>query len=67
MPDNNRRRSDIDPAFRAVELSRLADAALGRASTLGASYAAVRIERLRAAMPALRVRDFTMSSVSAAS
>jgi TldD protein len=36
----------IDPAFRALPLDRLADAALGRARELGAEHADVRIERI---------------------
>ncbi|MBO3748728.1 TldD/PmbA family protein [Streptosporangiaceae bacterium NEAU-GS5] len=38
----------IDPDFLALPLRRLADAALQRARDLGASYAALRVERVRA-------------------
>src|SRR6187551_3516132 len=44
----------IDPAFRALPLARLADAALGRARELGAEHADVRVERIVAQSVALR-------------
>ena len=49
----------IDPAFRALPLARLADAALGRASELGAEHADVRVERIcrQSIAPARRRRD----------
>ncbi|MDQ1370773.1 MAG: TldD protein [Acidimicrobiaceae bacterium] len=46
---------EIDPTFLAIERSRLADAALGRARELGVEHADFRIERTRDA--SLRVHD----------
>ncbi|HEY3260629.1 MAG TPA: TldD/PmbA family protein [Pseudonocardiaceae bacterium] len=45
----------VDPAFLALPLRRLADAALSRAAELGAAHADFRLERLRNAM--IRLRD----------
>src|SRR5664279_2009499 len=45
----------VDPAFLAYPLHRLADAALGRARSLGASHADFRLERIRRA--GWRLRD----------
>ena len=50
----------IDPAFRALPLSALGDAALSRASELGASHADVRVERILS--QALALRDGKVSS-----
>jgi len=44
----------IDPAFLALPMRRLADAALGRARELGAQHADFRLERIRTQMLALR-------------
>jgi TldD protein len=46
---------DIDPSFRDLPLSRLADAALTRARELGATHADFRLERVRSAH--VQVRD----------
>jgi TldD protein len=44
----------IDPAFRALPLERLADAALGKARELGAEHADVRVERIESQSVDLR-------------
>jgi TldD protein len=49
----------IDPAFRALPLPRLADAALGRARELGAEHADVRVERIVSQSVDLRDGDVT--------
>jgi TldD protein len=51
----------IDPAFRALPLHRLADAALGRARELGAAHADVRLERI--ASQSVDLRDGGVTSV----
>jgi TldD protein len=51
----------IDPAFRALPLARLADAALGRARELGAEHADVRVERI--ASQSVELRDGGVTSV----
>jgi TldD protein len=45
---------EIDPAFLALPLRRLADAALGRARELGAAHADFRLERIRTQTISLR-------------
>ncbi|WP_445186680.1 TldD/PmbA family protein [Pseudonocardia sp. Cha107L01] len=50
----------IDPEFRALPLSALADAALSRARQLGASHADVRVERILS--QSLALRDGAVSS-----
>jgi TldD protein len=45
---------EIDPAFLALPLRRLADAALGRARELGATHADFRLERIRNQVISLR-------------
>jgi TldD protein len=52
---NGRVTHEIDPTFLAIERSRLADAALGRARELGVEHADFRLERTRDA--SLRVHD----------
>ena len=52
MPDTS---PSLDPAFLALPLHALADAALSRARALGASHADFRLERVRSA--SLRLRD----------
>ncbi len=54
--------SSIDPAFLALPLPALADAALSRARQLGASHADVRVERVRTAM--LRLHDARLETSS---
>jgi TldD protein len=49
----------IDPAFRALPLARLADAALGRARELGAEHVDVRVERIVAQSVELRDAGIT--------
>ena len=51
----------IDPAFRALPLARLADAALGRARELGAEHADVRVERIVA--QSVQLRDAGVTGV----
>ena len=51
----------IDPAFRALPLDRLADAALSRARALGATHADVRIERI--VSQSVDLRDGGVTSV----
>ena len=51
----------IDPAFRALPLDRLADAALSRARALGATHADVRIERIES--QSVDLRDGGVTSV----
>ena len=53
MPDGSA--PGIDPAFLALPMRRLADAALGRARELGAQHADFRLERIRA--ETLRLHD----------
>jgi TldD protein len=52
---------NIDPAFLAMPLDQLADAALSRARQLGASYADFRFERLRAQMIVARDHELETS------
>jgi len=52
---------DIDPEFRAIDLTALADAALDRAHVLGAEHADVRIERI--AGQSLELRDGAVTQV----
>ena len=52
MPDGSA--PGIDPAFLALPMRRLADAALGRARELGAQHADFRLERIRTQVLALR-------------
>ncbi|NNG19449.1 TldD/PmbA family protein [Naumannella sp. ID2617S] len=54
--------TEVDPAFTALGLRALADAALDRASTLGAGHVEVRIERLRSDHRSYR--DATLESAS---
>lgn len=54
--------SEIDPAFPALPLRRLADAALGRARTLGAEHADFRLERIR--NQHIRLRDGSVEQAS---
>src|SRR6185437_14782977 len=51
---------EIDPAFLALPLAPLADAALGRARELGADFADFRLERIRTAT--ISVRDARLDS-----
>ena len=51
---------DMDPVFLALPRRPLADAALSRATELGAAYAAFRLERLRSR--AIRLRDGRLES-----
>ena len=51
---------EIDPAFLALPLHTLADAALGRARELGVEFADFRLERIRTAT--LSVRDTHLES-----
>jgi TldD protein len=51
----------IDPAFRALPLHRLADAALSRARALGATHADARIERIE--LQSVDLRDGGVTSV----
>ena len=51
----------IDPAFLALPLDRLADAALARAKALGATYADFRLERLRGQTIVARDRELQTS------
>src|SRR6478735_9354773 len=48
-------RTDVDDDFIALPLAALADAALERSRALGASYAALRVERVREQV--IRLRD----------
>jgi TldD protein len=52
----------MDPAFRALPLAGLADAALARARELGAQHADVRVERIVG--QSIELRDGTVSGVS---
>ncbi|GAA0942873.1 TldD/PmbA family protein [Pseudonocardia zijingensis] len=52
----------IDPEFRALPLTALADAALGRARELGAQHADVRVERIRS--QGIDLRDGSVTGVS---
>ncbi len=52
----------IDPAFRALPLRALADAALGRARELGAQHADVRIEQITT--QSIELRDGSVTGVS---
>ncbi|MDX6744323.1 TldD/PmbA family protein [Actinocorallia sp. A-T 12471] len=51
---------EIDPAFTAIPLRRLADAALSRARELGASHADFRLERIRS--QTLRLKDAVLET-----
>ncbi|RFU42990.1 TldD/PmbA family protein [Actinomadura logoneensis] len=53
---------DIDPAFTALPLRALADAALSRARELGAEHADVRVERVRT--QDLRLRDAVLETAA---
>ncbi|MCP2341478.1 TldD/PmbA family protein [Actinomadura rupiterrae] len=53
---------DIDPAFTALPLRALADAALSRARELGAEHADVRVERIRT--QSLRLRDAVLETAA---
>jgi TldD protein len=52
----------IDPAFRALPLEQLADAALGQARELGAEHADLRVERIQ--LQALALRDGQVSTAN---
>ncbi|WP_460305210.1 TldD/PmbA family protein [Actinocorallia aurea] len=51
---------EIDPAFTAIPLRRLADAALSRARELGATHADFRLERIRS--QTLRLKDAVLET-----
>src|SRR5579872_2365779 len=53
---------EVDPSFRALPLSRMADAALDRARRLGADHADFRLERITGAEA--RVRDNRLQGAS---
>ena len=58
------RSAAIDPAFLALPLDRLADAALSAATTAGATHADVRVERLRGQQIVLRDQELQTATDS---
>ena len=57
-------RDPVDPSFRALQLERLADAALEQAGSAGASHAEFRLERIREADVRIRDRELEGASES---